>query len=58
MPSFTASRRRTCEWPRENRRPAQCACRSRSLGEAAGYKLIVEDDGQGLSTERIKEAAA
>jgi two-component system chemotaxis sensor kinase CheA len=23
----------------------------------AGYKLIVEDDGQGLSTERIKEAA-
>jgi chemotaxis protein histidine kinase CheA len=22
-----------------------------------GYKLIVEDDGQGLSTERIKEAA-
>jgi HPt (histidine-containing phosphotransfer) domain-containing protein/PAS domain-containing protein len=26
------------------------------LGEA-GYKLIVEDDGQGLSTERIKEAA-
>ena len=27
-----------------------------SLGDA-GYKLIVEDDGQGLSTERIKEAA-
>ncbi len=26
------------------------------LGEA-GYKLIVEDDGQGLSTERIKEVA-
>jgi two-component system, chemotaxis family, sensor kinase CheA len=26
------------------------------LGDA-GYKLIVEDDGQGLSTERIKEAA-
>jgi HPt (histidine-containing phosphotransfer) domain-containing protein/PAS domain-containing protein len=26
------------------------------LGEA-GYKLVVEDDGQGLSTERIKEAA-
>jgi two-component system chemotaxis sensor kinase CheA len=26
------------------------------VGEA-GYKLIVEDDGQGLSTERIKEAA-
>ena len=26
------------------------------LGEA-GYKFIVEDDGQGLSTERIKEAA-
>ena len=26
------------------------------LGEA-GYKLIAEDDGQGLSTERIKEAA-
>jgi two-component system, chemotaxis family, sensor kinase CheA len=23
----------------------------------AGYKLVVEDDGQGLSTERIKEAA-
>ncbi len=23
----------------------------------AGYKLIVEDDGQGLSTDRIKEAA-
>jgi two-component system chemotaxis sensor kinase CheA len=23
----------------------------------AGYKLIIEDDGQGLSTERIKEAA-
>jgi len=28
----------------------------RDLGEA-GYKLIVEDDGQGLSTERIKEVA-
>jgi two-component system, chemotaxis family, sensor kinase CheA len=27
-----------------------------NLGEA-GYKLIVEDDGQGLSTERIKEVA-
>jgi two-component system, chemotaxis family, sensor kinase CheA len=27
-----------------------------NLGEG-GYKLIVEDDGQGLSTERIKEAA-
>jgi two-component system chemotaxis sensor kinase CheA len=26
------------------------------LGEA-GYKLIIEDDGQGLSTERIKEVA-
>ena len=26
------------------------------LGEA-GYKLVVEDDGQGLSTERIKEVA-
>ena len=26
------------------------------LGEA-GYKLVAEDDGQGLSTERIKEAA-
>jgi two-component system, chemotaxis family, sensor kinase CheA len=26
------------------------------VGEA-GYKLIVEDDGQGLSTERIKQAA-
>jgi two-component system, chemotaxis family, sensor kinase CheA len=26
------------------------------MGEA-GYKLIAEDDGQGLSTERIKEAA-
>ena len=26
------------------------------LGEV-GYKLIVEDDGQGLSTERIKEVA-
>jgi two-component system, chemotaxis family, sensor kinase CheA len=26
------------------------------IGEA-GYKLVVEDDGQGLSTERIKEAA-
>jgi two-component system chemotaxis sensor kinase CheA len=26
------------------------------LGET-GYKLVVEDDGQGLSTERIKEAA-
>jgi two-component system, chemotaxis family, sensor kinase CheA len=26
------------------------------LGDA-GYKLIVEDDGQGLSTERIKEVA-
>jgi chemotaxis protein histidine kinase CheA len=26
------------------------------LGEA-GYKLIAEDDGRGLSTERIKEAA-
>jgi two-component system chemotaxis sensor kinase CheA len=26
------------------------------LGEA-GYKLVVEDDGQGLSTEHIKEAA-
>jgi two-component system, chemotaxis family, sensor kinase CheA len=24
---------------------------------AAGYKLVAEDDGQGLSTERIKEAA-
>jgi two-component system chemotaxis sensor kinase CheA len=24
---------------------------------AAGYKLVVEDDGQGLSTEKIKEAA-
>jgi two-component system, chemotaxis family, sensor kinase CheA len=23
----------------------------------AGYKLVIEDDGQGLSTERIKEAA-
>jgi chemotaxis protein histidine kinase CheA len=23
----------------------------------SGYKLVVEDDGQGLSTERIKEAA-
>jgi two-component system chemotaxis sensor kinase CheA len=26
------------------------------LGET-GYKLVIEDDGQGLSTERIKEAA-
>jgi chemotaxis protein histidine kinase CheA len=26
------------------------------LGES-GYKLVVEDDGQGLSTERIKEVA-
>jgi chemotaxis protein histidine kinase CheA len=26
------------------------------LGDA-GYKLIAEDDGQGLSTDRIKEAA-
>jgi two-component system chemotaxis sensor kinase CheA len=28
----------------------------KDLGDT-GYKLIVEDDGQGLSTERIKEAA-
>jgi chemotaxis protein histidine kinase CheA len=39
-------------------KPAQGALKLvfQDLGQA-GYKLIAEDDGQGLSTERIKEAA-
>jgi HPt (histidine-containing phosphotransfer) domain-containing protein len=39
-------------------KPVQGALRLifQDLGEA-GYKLIAEDDGRGLSTERIKEAA-
>jgi two-component system chemotaxis sensor kinase CheA len=39
-------------------KPARGAVRVefQDLGDA-GYKLSVEDDGQGLSTERIKEAA-
>ncbi len=39
-----------------SRRRAQLKLIFQDLGDA-GYKLIAEDDGQGLSTERIKEAA-
>ncbi len=41
---------------RESRRQGVVRLAFQDSGEA-GYKLIVEDDGQGLSTERIKEAA-
>ena len=37
-------------------RPGVVRLSFQDLGEA-GYKLIAEDDGQGLSTERIKEVA-
>ena len=45
-----------CAWPPGSRRKARVRLSFQELGDA-GYKLIVEDDGQGLSTERIKEAA-
>ena len=55
-PSCMASSRRPSRLSAGKPRKGRCDFHSRIVGEA-GYKLIVEDDGQGLSTERIKEVA-